>query len=110
MSVKNLHPILWIAAVTLLLVALLPLPYGYYVFLRLAICAGALLLAVAEYHDHGVSIWTLVLGVLVLLFNPVIPVYLTRDIWVPIDAGAAVLIGAHYWHRRHGATRDPKSQ
>jgi len=33
------------------------------------------------------------MGFIALLFNPLIPVYLTREIWAPIDLGLAVLFG-----------------
>lgn len=83
----------------------LPLPYGYCVFLRLAIRAGALLLAMAEYQDHGVSVWALAFGALALPFNPIIPACLTRDIRAPIDVGAALLVGARYWFGKRGTHR-----
>jgi len=37
-------------------------------------------------------------GLLALLFNPIIPVHLTRELWMFIDLGAAALF-ATKWYR-----------
>lgn len=79
-----------IASGALLLFGILNLPYGYYVFLRLAICVSS---AVVAYHFYNVkkSSWTVIFGAIALLFNPFIPVYLTKEIWVSIDFISAIL-------------------
>lgn len=97
---SGLHPAVWLVAVALLLLALLPLPYGFYVLLRLVVCGAAALLTYDEYRSCGrVSGWATVLAGVALLFNPLIPVHLTRQIWAPIDIGTAVLMIVH-WRRR----------
>lgn len=84
------EPIKTVATIVgfLLLLALLPLPYGYYTFLRLTVFVSGLFLAYQLYEkkSHGLS---LVLAGLALLFNPIIPVYLTREAWLPIDIVSA---------------------
>ena len=96
-----LHPAVWLLApAVLLILALLPFPYGYYVLLRLVVCGTAALLSYDEYRLRGrVSGWTMVLAGVALLFNPLIPVHLTREIWAPIDLGTALLVIFH-WRRR----------
>lgn len=81
----------------LLLLAILPLPYSYYTFLRLTVFVSSLFLAYQLYEkkSHGLS---LVLVGLALLFNPLIPVYLSREAWLPIDlvsAGLLFYVGHH---------------
>jgi hypothetical protein len=73
----------------LLLVALLPLPYGYYTLLRIAVfaCAGYLAYVSLGASQRG-SLVTF--SIIALLFNPIIPVHLDRDIWFFIDIGVAV--------------------
>ena len=76
-------------SIGLLIAAIFPIwPYGYYVFLRLAVSATA---ACALYALGGSnSIRTVFLVVVILLFNPVIPVHLSRTSWLPINLGVAV--------------------
>lgn len=40
--------------------------------------------------------WTSIFALLAVLFNPVIPIYLTKKIWVVLDLGAATVIGVHF--------------
>lgn len=82
----------WAALTCAAALALAPIhwPYGYYQFLRLAVTALAIWLVVATSRQHRAT-WT-ILGVgLALLYNPIIPVYLKRATWLPIDLVAAVL-------------------
>ena len=44
-------------------------------------------------HTQGREGWVWVLGGIGLLFNPLIPVYLSKGVWVLIDLITAVLIG-----------------
>ncbi|MBP9781079.1 hypothetical protein KBC89_00295 [Candidatus Woesebacteria bacterium] len=72
----------------LLLLAILPLPYGYYTFLRLTVFVSSLFLAYQLYVKKRLNL-SIVLTGLALLFNPVIPVYLSREFWLPIDLVSA---------------------
>lgn len=77
---------------TLLMLALLPLPYGFYTLLRLVvtICAGV----IAYHHwQSGGKGMALAMAFIALLFNPLIPVYLSRDVWAPIDLCLATFFG-----------------
>ncbi len=97
---SSLHPAVWLLPTTLLLLALLPFPYGFYVMLRLIVCSTSVLLTYDEYRLRGrVSGWAIVLAGIALLFNPLIPVHLTRDTWVPIDVATGALLIFH-WRRR----------
>lgn len=73
-----------IALGVLILLAIFPLPYGYYTFLRLTVFIGGLFLAYCFYQRRNVSL-VLILVSIVILFNPFIPIYLTREIWLAID-------------------------
>lgn len=76
--------------------ALFAFPYGYYQLLRLVVCAvaayGAWLAAQSE--STG---WAVALGLLALLFNPVVPVYLDRSTWAVVDVVSAGVIVASGW-------------
>jgi len=77
---------------TILLVVAIPsgLPYGYYVFLRWAITAAALYIAWASYELKQIP-WTWIFGIVAILFNPIIPVYLNKETWVVFDL-VAILV------------------
>ncbi len=74
----------------LLIVAVFSLPYGYYQFLRWATCATAVYIAVMSYKwDKKWATW--LFGAIAILFNPLFPIYLTKEIWRPINVVCAVL-------------------
>jgi len=79
----------------MLIAALLQLPYGYYTLLRLVVCITAAIVAYQSWPKHAV--WSVLFGVVALLFNPFIIVALDRETWAPIDVGVAVLYGVHWW-------------
>jgi hypothetical protein len=75
----------------LLFIALADLPIGYYTFLRIVVTIGAVSVIVTEF-ENGINFWIIVFGIIAIVFNPLIPVYLNnKDIWMPIDILAAIL-------------------
>ena len=90
------HPSLWLAPAALLILALLPWPYGFYNLLRLAICVVSAWLAYEQWkHDDAVSGWVVALGAATLLYNPFLPVHLTREIWSVLNIATAGLFLGH---------------
>ena len=88
----------WFVPALMLVAALGDLPYGFYVLLRWVVCGLALLLAFHEHELRGAaSGWQVVLVILAILFNPLFPVGLSRAEWAPIDVGAALFLGLHYF-------------
>lgn len=81
-----------ITSIILLLLAILPLPYGYYTLLRLVVCLTAAFLAWFSYKAQKVS-WMWVMGFIALIFNPLIPLHLGRELWFIIDLIVAVVFG-----------------
>ena len=73
-----------IASIVMLLLAILPLPYGYYILLKLVVCFTALFLAWFSYKRKRIR-WMWVMGFLALIFNPVIPLYFGREFWIFVD-------------------------
>lgn len=72
-------------------IALAPLPYGYYTLLRLVVCVASGVIAWTRLSVAPGNLWGVVFVGLALLFNPLIPVHLSRDFWAFLDVGAAVL-------------------
>ena len=106
------HPSLWWAPAALLLAALLPWPYGYYDLLRLAVFVVSAWIAYAQWrHDDGVSGWVVAFGAAALLFNPFMPIHLTREIWSVLNIGTAMLFLGHLRALRRlvvGAPNEPR--
>lgn len=81
---KRPHLIPAIVASLMLLGALADWPYGYYQLLRFVVCIVAVYVAFIAYNWH--KIWaTCIFGFTAVLFNPLIPIHLSREIWQPID-------------------------
>lgn len=88
-------PALVLGAV-LLLLAVMRMPYGYYVFMRWIVCLVCVYGAWAVYQNRS-HVWTWVLGATAVLFNPIIPFHMHRADWVPFNlAGAALLIAGAF--------------
>jgi len=90
-SGKTSRTLLIVASVALF-IAIIPVwPYGYYTFLRLLVCGVAAYLAYATHKNMDIlSSHKVSLIIIAVLFNPLIPVYLVREIWIPIDIGIGI--------------------
>lgn len=87
---KQPHLIPAIIATIILLGALADWPYGYYQLLRLVTCGIAIYIAYTAYAWK--KIWVVWLfGFIALLFNPLIPIHLSRELWQPINVICALL-------------------
>jgi hypothetical protein len=86
---SNVPPLCSIAA--LVLAVVVPLPYGFYTLLRLVVCGSAAYMAVRTAQRRSAWMWVMV-GV-ALLFNPLVPVLLAREVWRVLDLLAAAIFG-----------------
>jgi len=75
-------------AAALIGLAILPLPYGYYTFLRLAVTGISAYLAYLQKENKDKSFYLLI--AIAILFNPLIPIHLPREVWIPIDIILAI--------------------
>lgn len=89
---------LWLAPAIALLIAILPLPYGYYTLLRVGVTAAATFLAWREYEGHGrrANSYVWIFGAVALLYNPILPVHLSKLIWIPLNLVTAATFAGHY--------------
>lgn len=80
-----------IIAIGILIGAMWSHPYGYYQFLRWAITIiGAYSAYLAyEYKDNT---WAWIFGIIVVLFNPIIPFTFEKETWQIIDVATAIII------------------
>ena len=87
---KRPHLIPSLIVAVMLLLALASLPYGYYQLLRFIVCGVGVYVAYTAYN--GQKMWAMWLfGFIALLFNPLIPIHLSTELWQPIDAICAIL-------------------
>lgn len=76
-------------ASVLLLIAIAPMPYGYYQFLRIAITIVAGIIAYSLFEkNQKKSLVAFV--VIMILYNPILVIHLERAIWSPINIVTAV--------------------
>jgi hypothetical protein len=64
-------------------------PYGYYILLRWVCCGIFAYLAIQalEREKQG---WVWVLGITAVVYNPIIRVHLTREIWSVVNVATIV--------------------
>lgn len=84
--------ILLLISVGMLMLALLDSwQYGFFTFLRFVVFSSTAYVAYLAYQEQKEG-WVWFLGAVAVLFNPFIPVYLTRDVWGMIDFITALLL------------------
>ena len=59
-------------------------PYGFYTLLRLVVCGTSGYIAFFAFEEEKTVI-AFISGFIALLFNPLIPVHLNKELWVIID-------------------------
>lgn len=85
------HP-LSLACCALLLLAFAELPYGYYTFLRLILCAWGVIFGLKWFQTKPGG-WASLLCLLVaILYNPVFKVHFEREEWQWINGGTIIAI------------------
>lgn len=75
----------------MLFIGAAPLPYGYYTLLRL-VAMVVFIWAAIVVRERGHQVLPWVFAVLALLFNPIIKIYLPKEVWAVIDLACGVLL------------------
>ena len=85
-----------IIAIAMLLWALNPdNPYGYYILLRIVLCAICAYLAFRAL-EIGVDAWVWTMGVTAVIYNPVIRIHLTREIWSVVNIATIIVLAISF--------------
>lgn len=94
-QLKTYLPILLGLSSIMSLIAISDLPYGYYNFLRLVIFSTGTLYLIF-FRNQLFPIVDITVFIVVLMWNPIFPVYLTKEIWtvlnVMVSIGGIILI------------------
>ena len=81
----------------LLIWALSKHPYNYYTLLRWIVCGSAGYFLCMAYEQRKAP-WVWIFGGMAILFNPIIPVHLSKSTWAPIDviSGGIILVSIFF--------------
>lgn len=79
-----------IISAILLFVALGKHSYSYYVYLRFIICGVSIYGIYFSRKLQNIN-WAWTFGIVAILFNPIVPIHLNRDLWAIIDVAVAVI-------------------
>lgn len=80
-----------ISAACILLLAIPDIwPYAYYQILRFAVCGAALYNGYTAYAT-GKKMLIGIFAIIAVLFNPIAPIYLDKEVWIIIDSITAVI-------------------
>jgi len=89
-------------------IGLLPLPYAYYVLLRLAFFVALLVLGYAVYvKSQTLTLPLIAIGGLAVLYNPLFLVHLgSKAIWLVANIGTLIFM---YWAAGHCTNQPGKN-
>ena len=86
MNKNSIALLLLVPAVLLILAPLISFPYGFYTLLRLIVSVTAGFIIFYNYKGAGgINEITILFSLILILYNPIIPVHLSREIWLPIN-------------------------
>lgn len=75
-----------IPAILLVLAPIFLFPYGFYTLLRLVISVTSAFIIFYSFKvSKGINEISIIFSFILILYNPIFPVYLTREIWMPIN-------------------------
>ena len=89
------NPIFLVAGITLF-IALGDLPYAYYQLLRFFICGAGAYGVYLAYQQKKIG-WAWILGIIALLFNPLMKFYLGRDAWKAADLVGGIIFLVYFF-------------
>lgn len=85
----NIVRITSVCCAILLFIAVLPASRDYYWTLRTLVFLGAILVILQNFSQ---PLWVVLFGAVLVLFNPIFPIYLYRKVlWMPIDIAVGLL-------------------
>ena len=86
----------------ILLISIAELPYGFYTFMRIVVpILSVIYLFLAYMYEEKFSLMLIPNILIVILWNPILPIYLDKDTWIVIDAIAGIceIVVAFYAYR-----------
>jgi hypothetical protein len=82
-----------VSLIVFIFIGILNQPYGYYEFLRIFVSFISIFLTIEAFKRiKKTGFEYLYLG-LSILFNPIFPIYLSKDVWILFDLVSVILLG-----------------
>jgi hypothetical protein len=75
------------------------IPYGFYSLIRWVACGTAIASAIQMHAKHRTG-WVWALGIIALIFNPLVPFYFPKSVWIVFDAAAGACFLTVFWQTR----------
>jgi hypothetical protein len=98
MTKNSLILVYIVPAILLLLVTFINFPYGFYTFLRMVVSISSGFIIYLNYKEEKkITVNIIIFTIIFLLFNPIIPVHLTKSQWVPIDIITSIIFIYSYF-------------
>ena len=88
-----------VAGTLLLIAALFRLPYEFYAVLRVVVFGTCALLALDSWRNPNNG-WRIGLVALAALYNPFVPIHLSRSTWVPVNVATVAALVLVLYHQR----------
>lgn len=102
-QITKLKTAFWLVPGVMLVLAPLGWPYGYYSILRVVVTVCAVFLTLRA-REQKQQYWPWLFAGVALLFNPINPLGIGRELWGPIDLLCAVMFVLHW--RTQGAVSE----
>ena len=98
MTKNSLTLVYIVPAILLLLVTFVNFPYGFYTLLRLIVSISSGFIIYLNYKEEKrITTSVIIFTIICLLFNPIIPVHLTKSQWIPIDIITSIIFIYSYF-------------
>ena len=75
-------------------------PYGYYILLRIVVCASCVYLAFRA-SEINKEQWAWILGISAFVYNPIIRIHLNREIWSIVNIATIIMLIMTFWTLRN---------
>ena len=86
-----------IPAIFLCIIPFFKFPYGVYTLLRIVVMLSAAFTIYVNYNKiKKVDATIIIFSAILILFNPMFPIRLSKEIWLPIDLITAAIYFYHY--------------
>jgi len=86
-----------IPAIFLCVVPFFKFPYGIYTLLRIVVTLSAAFIIYENYKKtNNVNTTIVIFSLILIVFNPIFPIRLSRELWLPIDLITAAIYFYHY--------------
>ena len=82
-------------------------PYNFYIFLRIAV-TGTLTVVLFRVYPRREIFWSVALGLIALIFNPIAPFHFSKDSWRLLNILAAITLGTLIAMSKTSTLKEPK--